>query len=82
MDMSISKFPALISGTTTPINRLHFRYWANRFGRCDIQKQADPDQERPLFKAVGVSATITPEGSQGSPFLTFDIQKQIWKIHR
>ncbi|WP_332851921.1 hypothetical protein [Duganella sp. S19_KUP01_CR8] len=32
--------------------------------------------------AVGVSATITPEGSQGAPFLTFDIQEQTWKIHR
>jgi len=32
--------------------------------------------------AVGVSATITPEGSQGSPFLTFGIQEQTWKIHR
>ncbi|MYN00822.1 hypothetical protein GTP41_01790 [Pseudoduganella sp. DS3] len=30
--------------------------------------------------AVGVSAIITPEGSQGSPFLAFDTKRQTWKI--
>lgn len=34
-----------------------------------------------VSNAVGANAAITPEGSQASPFLTFDIQEQTWKIH-
>ena len=29
--------------------------------------------------AVGVNASITPEGTENSPFMTFDIQTKRWK---
>jgi len=31
--------------------------------------------------AVGANAVITPEGSQGLPFLTFEFHKRAWKVH-
>ncbi|WP_143133141.1 hypothetical protein [Pseudoduganella namucuonensis] len=30
--------------------------------------------------AVGVNASVTPEGSQNSPFMAFDVQERGWRI--